>query len=62
MENNIAFRYGTNDSRIQRLFSAMKTKILFAIVLASALFSTGFAQSPDKAKLDQFFRSPHRKK
>ena len=33
----------------------MKTKILFAALLTPALFIIGSAQSPDKAKLDQFF-------
>jgi D-alanyl-D-alanine carboxypeptidase len=33
----------------------MKAKLLFAILLALALFTTGYAQTPDKAKLDQFF-------
>jgi CubicO group peptidase (beta-lactamase class C family) len=28
---------------------------LFAVILASVLFGTSFAQTPDKAKLDQFF-------
>src|SRR5881397_2472058 len=33
----------------------MKTKILFATLLTLALFSAGYAQTLDKAKLDQFF-------
>jgi D-alanyl-D-alanine carboxypeptidase len=33
----------------------MKIKILFATLLALALFNAGYAQTPDKAKLDQFF-------
>jgi D-alanyl-D-alanine carboxypeptidase len=33
----------------------MKTKICFAILLALVLFTTGYAQTLDKAKLDQFF-------
>jgi len=33
----------------------MNTKLLFAAILALALFATGFAQPLDKAKLDQFF-------
>jgi D-alanyl-D-alanine carboxypeptidase len=33
----------------------MKIKILFATLLALALFSGGYAQALDKAKLDQFF-------
>ena len=33
----------------------MKIKILFAILLTLALFTAGYAQTPDKAKLDQFF-------
>jgi D-alanyl-D-alanine carboxypeptidase len=33
----------------------MKTKILFATLLTLALFTTGHAQTLDKAKLDQFF-------
>src|SRR6476660_7017633 len=33
----------------------MRTKTLFAISLALALFTTGYAQMLDKAKLDQFF-------
>jgi CubicO group peptidase (beta-lactamase class C family) len=33
----------------------MKIKILFACLLASALFTAAYAQTPDKAKLDQFF-------
>ncbi|MEX1275803.1 MAG: serine hydrolase domain-containing protein, partial [Bacteroidota bacterium] len=33
----------------------MKTKILSATLLTLALFTAGYAQSPDKAKLDQFF-------
>src|SRR5256714_3023909 len=33
----------------------MKIKILFATLLTLALFTAGYAQTPDKAKLDQFF-------
>jgi CubicO group peptidase (beta-lactamase class C family) len=33
----------------------MKIKILFAGLLTLALFTASFAQTPDKAKLDQFF-------
>ncbi|MEX2089543.1 MAG: serine hydrolase domain-containing protein, partial [Bacteroidota bacterium] len=33
----------------------MKTKILSATLLTLALFTAGYAQSPDEAKLDQFF-------
>ena len=33
----------------------MKIKILFATLLALALFTAGYAQTLDKAKLDQFF-------
>src|ERR1051325_8564602 len=33
----------------------MKTKILFATLLTLALFIPGYAQTLDKAKLDQFF-------
>ena len=33
----------------------MKTKILFATLLTLFLFTTGYAQTLDKAKLDQFF-------
>ena len=33
----------------------MKTKILFATLLTLALFTPGYAQTLDKAKLDQFF-------
>ena len=33
----------------------MKIKILFAGLLTLALFTSGYAQTPDKAKLDQFF-------
>jgi D-alanyl-D-alanine carboxypeptidase len=33
----------------------MKTKNLFATLLTLALFTAGYAQTPDKAKLDQFF-------
>jgi CubicO group peptidase (beta-lactamase class C family) len=33
----------------------MKTKILFAPLLTLALFTAGYAQTLDKAKLDQFF-------
>ncbi len=33
----------------------MKIKTLFAILLTLALFTAGHAQTPDKAKLDQFF-------
>ena len=33
----------------------MKTKILFATLLTLALFTAGYAQTLDKAKLDQFF-------
>jgi D-alanyl-D-alanine carboxypeptidase len=33
----------------------MRIKTLFAISLALALFTSGYAQTPDKAKLDQFF-------
>src|SRR3954466_9171864 len=34
--------------------SLMKTKILFATLLTPALFTAGYAQTLDKAKLDQF--------
>ncbi len=33
----------------------MKTKILFTILLTLALYTAGYAQTLDKAKLDQFF-------
>jgi len=33
----------------------MKIKILLPILLTLALFTTGYAQTLDKAKLDQFF-------
>ena len=33
----------------------METKILFATLLTLALFTAGYAQTLDKAKLDQFF-------
>src|SRR6185295_18231031 len=33
----------------------IKTKILIAALLIPALFTTGYTQTPDKAKLDQFF-------
>ena len=33
----------------------MKTKILFATFLTLALFTPGYAQTLDQAKLDQFF-------
>ena len=33
----------------------MKIKILFAGLLTLALFTAGYAQTPDKAKLEQFF-------
>ena len=33
----------------------MKIKILFATLLTLALFTAAHAQTPDKAKLDQFF-------
>src|SRR5687767_11854504 len=33
----------------------MKIKILSAIILALALFTAGYSQTPDKAKLDKFF-------
>ena len=33
----------------------MKTKILLATLLTLALVTAGYAQTPDKAKLDQFF-------
>ncbi len=33
----------------------MKIKILFATLLTLALFTAGYAQTPDKAKLEQFF-------
>jgi D-alanyl-D-alanine carboxypeptidase len=33
----------------------MKIKILFATLLTLALLTAGYAQTPDKAKLDQFF-------
>ena len=33
----------------------MKIKILFATLLTLALFTAGYAQTLDKAKLDQFF-------
>ena len=35
--------------------SSMKTKILFAALMTLASFRTGFAQTLDKAKLDQLF-------
>src|SRR5439155_9151946 len=35
--------------------SLVKTKILFATLLTLALFTAGYAQTLDKAKLDQFF-------
>ncbi|HTF27921.1 MAG TPA: serine hydrolase domain-containing protein, partial [Flavitalea sp.] len=33
----------------------MKLKMLFNVLLALALFTAGYSQTPDKAKLDQFF-------
>src|SRR5215216_379163 len=33
----------------------MKIKILLATLLTLTLFTAGYAQTPDKAKLDQFF-------
>ena len=33
----------------------MNTKILFGAIMALVLFTTSYAQTPDKAKLDQFF-------
>lgn len=33
----------------------MKSKMLFNVLLALALFTAGYAQAPDKNKLDQFF-------
>ncbi|MEI9809923.1 MAG: hypothetical protein WDO16_19775 [Bacteroidota bacterium] len=33
----------------------MKIKLLIATLLPLALFTAGYAQTPDKAKLDQFF-------
>src|ERR1700754_193429 len=33
----------------------MKIKVLFATLLTLALFTAGYAQTLDKAKLDQFF-------
>jgi len=33
----------------------MKIKVLFATLLTLALFTAGYAQTPDKAKLDQLF-------
>jgi CubicO group peptidase (beta-lactamase class C family) len=33
----------------------MKTKNVFAVLLTLALITAGYAQTPDKAKLDQFF-------
>jgi hypothetical protein len=33
----------------------MKIKILFALLLTLALFAAAHAQTPDKAKLNQFF-------
>src|SRR5256886_11343006 len=35
--------------------SLLKTKILFATLLTLAFFTSGYAQTLDKAKLDQFF-------
>ncbi len=35
--------------------SLLKTKILFATLLTRAFFTAGYAQTLDKAKLDQFF-------
>src|SRR6266480_453205 len=35
--------------------SLVKTKILFATLLTLAFFTSGYAQTLDKAKLDQFF-------
>jgi hypothetical protein len=39
----------------------MKIKISFTTLLTLALFTAGYAQTPDKAKLDQFLTdSPKR--
>ena len=40
---------------IRDVSKTMKIKILFAGLLTLALFTAGYAQAPDKAKLDQFF-------
>jgi D-alanyl-D-alanine carboxypeptidase len=40
---------------IPGLCRSMKIKILLLALLTLALFTAGYAQSPDKAKLDQFF-------
>jgi CubicO group peptidase (beta-lactamase class C family) len=37
------------------VFKTMKTKTLFATLLTLALSTAGYAQTLDKAKLDQFF-------
>src|SRR5262249_33033346 len=39
----------------------MKIKILFATLLTLALFTASYAQTLDKAKLDQFFDRPAKK-
>jgi D-alanyl-D-alanine carboxypeptidase len=40
---------------IRDVSKTMKIKILFAGLLALALFTAGYAQTPDKTKLEQFF-------
>jgi len=50
-----AVRKETMELHIRGLSRTLKIAILFAALLTLALFTTGFAQTPDKAKLDQFF-------
>ncbi|MEJ7830484.1 MAG: serine hydrolase domain-containing protein, partial [Segetibacter sp.] len=50
-----AIRKEVMQLNIRGLFRIIKIKILFSILLTLSLFTAGFAQMPDKAKLDQFF-------
>jgi CubicO group peptidase (beta-lactamase class C family) len=45
----------TMELHIRGLSRTLKIAILFAALLTLALFTAGFAQTPDKTKLDQFF-------
>ena len=50
-----AVRKETMELHIRGLSRTLKIAILFAALLTLALFTAGFAQTPDKTKLDQFF-------
>ncbi len=48
-------RKSVMELHIRKVSKTMKMKILFATLLTLALCTTGYAQTLDKAKLDQFF-------